>query len=191
MKMSRIALLSFVCLVAPLAAQDQKPAAETLPTIASKVEKLQKIDGSRSALYLPRTKGFPQNTEIETTLTFTTDGEPGRYVRETTPSPAAVTLREHHSFVQLPDLDYKPRKLDPRAPSFGIAFYDYASPINEPVEKRWISRFRLEKKDPRAAISEPVKPLVYYVDNGAPEPIRSALIEGASWWNQAFEAAGF
>jgi hypothetical protein len=150
-----------------------------------------KLDETRSALYLPRTKGFPQNTEIETTLTFTTDGDPGRYVRETTPTPAAITLREHHSFVQLPDLNYKPRKLDPRAPSFGIEFYDYASPINEPVEKRWISRFRLEKKDPTAAVSEPVKPLVYYVDNGAPEPIRTALIEGASWWNQAFEAAGF
>jgi Met-zincin/Domain of unknown function (DUF5117) len=150
-----------------------------------------KLDESRSALYLPRTKGFPLNTEVETTLTFTTSEDPGRYVRETTPTPAAVTLREHHSFVQLPDLNYKPRKLDPRAPSFGIEFYDYASPINEPVEKRWISRFRLEKKDPSAAVSEPVKPIVYYVDNGAPEPIRSALVEGASWWNQAFEAAGF
>jgi len=150
-----------------------------------------KLDESRSAFYLAHTRGFPQNTEVETTLTFTTDDDPGRYVRETAPSPAAVTLREHHSFVQLPDLNYKPRKLDPRAPSFGIAFYDYASPISEPVEKRWIARFRLEKKDPSAAISEPVKPIVYYVDNGAPEPIRSALVEGASWWNEAFEAAGF
>jgi hypothetical protein len=93
--------------------------------------------------------------------------------------------------VELPDLKYTPRKLDPRAPSFGIEFYDYASPINEPVEKRWITRHRLEKKDPTAAISDPVKPIIYYVDNGAPEPTRSALIEGASWWNQAFEAAGF
>jgi hypothetical protein len=150
-----------------------------------------RLDESRSALYLPRTKGFPQNTEIETTLTFTTDQDPGRYIRQTTPSPNAVTLREHHSFIQLPDLKYTPRKLDPRAPSFGILFYDYASPITEPVEKRWIQRHRLEKKDPSAAVSEPVKPIVYYVDNGAPEPIRSALIEGASWWNQAFEAAGF
>jgi hypothetical protein len=150
-----------------------------------------RLDDSRSALYLPRTKGFPKNTEVETTLTFTTDGDPGRYIRQTTPSPGAVTLREHHSFVELPDLRYTPRKLDPRAPSFGIEFYDYASPLNEPVEKRWISRHRLEKKDPSAAISDPVKPIIYYVDNGAPEPIRSALVEGASWWNQAFEAAGF
>src|SRR4029450_137164 len=118
-----------------------------------------------SAFYLPRTKGFPQNTEIETTLTFTTEGDPGRYIRETTPRPGAATLREHHSFVQLPDLNYKPRKLDPRAPSFGIEFYDYASPINEPVEKRWISRFRLEKEDPAAAVSEAVTPLGYVVAN--------------------------
>lgn len=150
-----------------------------------------KLDDSRSALYLPRTKVFPKNTEVEAILTFTTDEDPGRYIRQTTPTPTAITLREHHSFVELPDANYRPRRLDPRAPSFGIEFYDYASPINQPVEKRWIERHRLEKKDPSAAISDPVTPIVYYVDNGAPEPIRSALIEGASWWNQAFEAAGF
>ena len=150
-----------------------------------------RLDESRSALYLDRTKGFPKNTEVEATLTFTTGDEPGRFMRQTTPNPAAVTLREHHSFVELPDANYKPRKLDPRAPSFGIEFYDYASPVSEPIEKRWISRHRLEKKDPAASVSDPVTPIVYYVDNGAPEPIRSALIDGASWWAQAFEAAGF
>lgn len=150
-----------------------------------------RLDDSRSAFYLPRTKGFPKNTEIETMLTFVTDASPGRFVRETTPNPAAVTLRQHHSFVELPDGNYRPRRLDPRAPSFGIEFYDYASPISEAIEKRWIARHRLEKKDPSAAISEPVKPIVYYVDSGAPEPIRTALVEGALWWNQAFEAAGF
>ncbi len=150
-----------------------------------------KLDDSRSAVYLARTKAFPKNTEVEAILTFTTDEDPGRYIRQTTPTPTAITLREHHSFVELPDANYKPRRLDPRAPSFGIEFYDYASPINQPIEKRWIERHRLEKKDPSAAISEAVKPIIYYVDNGAPEPIRTALIEGASWWNQAFEAAGF
>lgn len=149
------------------------------------------VDDSRSAFYLARTKGFPQNTEVETTLTFVTDGDPGSYVRDTSPTAAAVTLREHQSFVQLPDNNYKPRKLDPRAPSFGVEFYDFSTPINQPVEQRWISRHRLEKKDPAAAVSDPVKPLVYYVDNGAPQEVRDALIEGASWWNQAFEAAGF
>jgi hypothetical protein len=150
-----------------------------------------KLDDSRSALYLDRTKGFPKNTEVEATLTFTTEEDPGRLVQQTTPNAAAVTLREHHSFVELPDAKYTPRRLDPRAPSFGVEFYDYASPISEPIEKRWISRHRLEKKDPAAAVSEPIAPIVYYVDNGAPEPIRSALVEGASWWSQAFEAAGF
>ncbi len=150
-----------------------------------------KLDDSRSAPYIERTKGFPTNTEVEALLTFTTEEDPGRFIRQTTPTPTAITLREHHSFVELPDLNYKPRKLDPRAPSFGIEFYDYASPITEPIEKRWIARHRLEKKDPSAAVSEPVKPIIYYVDSGAPEPVRSALIEGASWWNQAFEAAGF
>jgi hypothetical protein len=89
-----------------------------------------KLDESRSAFYLPRTKGFPKNTEVETTLTFTTDGDPGRFVRETTPTPSAVTLREHHSFVELPDASYKPRPMDPRAPSIGLLFYDYAAPLN-------------------------------------------------------------
>jgi hypothetical protein len=150
-----------------------------------------RLDDTRSALYLDRTKGFPKNTEVEATLTFTTSDEPGPLVQQTTPTPAAITLREHHSFVELPDANYQVRKLDPRAPSFGIEFYDYASPISESIEKRWISRHRLVKKDPGAAVSDPVAPLVYYVDNGAPEPIRTALIEGASWWSQAFEAAGF
>lgn len=149
-----------------------------------------RMDESRSAFYMQRTKGFPKNTEIETTLTFAGE-DGGRLVASVTPTASAITVREHHSFVELPDNNYKPRKLDPRAPSFGITFYDYASPFTETIEKRWISRHRLEKKDPNAAVSEAVKPIVYYVDNGVPEPIRSALVEGAAWWNQAFEAAGF
>ncbi len=150
-----------------------------------------RLDDSRSAIYLERTKGFPRNTEVEAALTFVTDDVPGPLVRQTTPDPAAVTLREHHSLVELPDANYRPRRLDPRAPSGGVEFYDFASPLSEPIEKRWIERHRLEKKDPSAALSDPVAPIVYYVDNGAPEPIRAALIEGASWWSQAFEAAGF
>ena len=149
-----------------------------------------RVDESRSAFYLPRTKGFPKNTEIETTLTFAGD-DAGRLVGSVTPTGSSVTIREHHSFVELPDDNYKPRKFDPRVNSFGITFNDYASPFTEAIEKRWISRHRLEKKDPNAEVSEPIKPIIYYVDNGAPEPIRSALVEGASWWNQAFEAAGF
>ena len=150
-----------------------------------------RLDESRSAFYLPRTKSFPKNTEVETILTFSSDGDAGPLVRDTVPSPQSITVREHHSLVELPDGNYKPRKLDPRVGVFGITFYDFAAPITEPVEKRWISRHRLQKKDPNAAVSEPVKPIVYYVDNGAPAPIRNALVEGTSWWNAAFEAAGF
>jgi Met-zincin/Domain of unknown function (DUF5117) len=150
-----------------------------------------RYDESRSAFYLPRTRAFPKNTEVETILTFLSDAETGPLVRDTVPSPQSLTVREHHSLVELPDNNYKPRALDPRVGLQGITFNDYASPINQPVEKRWIARHRLQKKDPGATLSEPVKPIVYYVDNGAPEPIRSALVEGASWWNTAFEAAGF
>ncbi|HEY9402386.1 MAG TPA: zinc-dependent metalloprotease, partial [Pyrinomonadaceae bacterium] len=148
------------------------------------------LDESRSSFHLARTKNFPQNTEVETQLTFTGD-EPGRLVRETVPTPQAITVRQHHSFVALPEAGYTPRRLDPRVGVMGVEFYDYASPITEPIEKRWINRHRLQKRDPAAAVSEPVKPIIYYVDAGAPEPIRSALVEGASWWNEAFEAAGF
>ncbi|RUL86499.1 DUF5117 domain-containing protein [Tautonia sociabilis] len=153
------------------------------------------LDVARSAIDLPRTRGFPKNTEIEALLTFATEGDPGRLLRETTPSPEAVSLRQRLSFIELPPIDgegsYSPRRLDPRVGVFGIEFYDYAKPIDEPIETRWIARHRLEKADPAADRSEPVEPIVYYVDPGAPEPIRSALVEGASWWNEAFEAAGF
>lgn len=148
------------------------------------------LDKSRSAFYLPRTKNFPQNTEVEVTLTFTGQAT-GAYIRSVTPSPNNVTVRQHHSFVQLPDGNYKPRKFDPRAGYFEMSYYDYATPISEPIEKRFITRHRLEKKDPSAAISEAVEPIIYYLDRGTPEPIRSALLEGARWWNQAFEAAGY
>lgn len=150
-----------------------------------------KLDASRSALYLPRTKNFPQNTEFEATLTFTGGEDAGRFVREVAPDAQALTLRQHHSFIQLPDNKYKPREADPRAGFFGISYFDYATPVDENIEKRFIARHRLEKKDPSARVSEAVEPIVYYVDNGAPEPIRSALLDGARWWNQAFEAAGY
>jgi hypothetical protein len=149
-----------------------------------------RLDGARCAIHMPLTKNFPLNTEVEATLTFAGD-EPGRWVRDVTPSPESITVREHHSFVQLPPPGYKPRAYDPRASFFGIGYMDYATPISEPLVKRFIARHRLEKKDPKAAMSEPVQPIMYYLDRGAPEPIRSALIEGARWWNQAFEAAGY
>jgi hypothetical protein len=148
------------------------------------------LDPSRSAFYLPRTKNFPQNTEVEVMLTFT-GKSPGFFVRQVVPTPQAITVRQHHSFIQLPDKNYEPREFDPRAGFFGIRYMDFATPIDEPILKRFIARHRLEKEDPNAPISEPVKPIIYYVDPGTPEPIRSALIEGAEWWNQAFESTGY
>jgi hypothetical protein len=147
------------------------------------------LDGSRCAIYLP-IKNFPLNTEVEAMLTFAGE-DPGRWVRDVTPSPESITVREHHSFVQLPPPGYKPRAYDPRSSFFGPSYMDYATPISEPIMKRFIARHRLEKKDPKSAVSEPLQPIVYYLDRGAPEPIRSALLEGARWWNQAFEAAGY
>ena len=150
------------------------------------------FDKTRSAFYLPQTKNFPLNTEIEATITLVnTDGEVGNFVQSVSPSSEALTIRVHHSFVQLPDNNYKPRVFDPRSSFYAVSFYDYSTPVSEPIEKFYIARHRLQKKDPSAPISEPVKPIVYYLDNGTPEPIRSALLEGASWWNQAFEAAGY
>jgi hypothetical protein len=151
-----------------------------------------RIDASRSAIALDNTKDFPKNTEVEAMLTFASDGMPkGEHVAEVTPDPHAITVREHTSMIELPDAGYKPRRFDPRAGYFGVSYRDYSAPLGEPLDQRFIARHRLEKKDPNAAVSEPVKPIVYYVDRGAPEPIRSALVEGASWWAQAFEAAGF
>jgi hypothetical protein len=149
------------------------------------------LDKNRSAIYLARTKAFPRNTEVEAVLTFQTGERPGNYVSGVTPIPDTVTVREHHSLVALPPPGYTPRRADPRVGVFSVDFFDYASPFTGPIEKQWIARHRLVKKDPSAAVSEPVEPIVYYVDPGAPEPIRSALLEGVSWWSAAFEAAGF
>ena len=185
-----------------------------------------RLDRTRSAFYLPNTRNFPMNTEVDMTLTFvneptggggggggptqgptpiTQPGAPGGggggggfggnlfsgTVASVTPSPEAVTLREHASFVQLPDNNFQPRHDDPRAGYGGATFVDYSQPIGEQIQFRYIRRHRLQKKDPNAAISEPIKPIEYWVDSGAPEDVKKALIEGAMWWNQAFEAAGF
>jgi Met-zincin/Domain of unknown function (DUF5117) len=151
-----------------------------------------KVAASRSAIALDNTKNFPKNTEVEAMLTFTTDERPqGRFVASVTPDAHAITLREHTSMIELPQAGYTPRRADPRAGYFSVDYRDYSAPLGEPMEQRMIVRHRLQKKDPKAALSEPIKPILYYVDRGAPEPIRSALVEGANWWAKAFEAAGF
>ena len=149
-----------------------------------------RLDRSRSAIYTPRTKAFPKNTEVDVLLTFESDA-PGSDVARHTPDARAVTMREHHSFVELPDDNYKPRAFDPRVGVNPLTFFDFSQPLNRSPQIRWLERWRLEKKDPAAAISEPVKPIVYYLDRAIPEPYRTAFKQGASWWNQTFEAAGF
>jgi hypothetical protein len=148
------------------------------------------IDKSRSALYRESTMNFPENTEFEATLTFT-GSNPGGQVRSVTPTSDAITVRQHHSFVELPDDDFEPRGFDPRAGYFGISYQDYSTPISESLTKRFITKHRLKKKNPDAEMSEPVDPIVYYLDPGTPEPVRGALLDGARWWNEAFEAAGY
>jgi hypothetical protein len=148
------------------------------------------LDKSRSAFNLERTKSFPKNAEFDVLLTF--KGSPRGYnIRSVTPDASAVTVNQHHSFVELPDDNYKPRKFDPRSGSYQMSYLDYSTPVNESLEKRFIYRHRLAKKNPNAAMSEPVAPIIYYLDRGTPEPVRSALLDGGRWWNQAFEAAGY
>ena len=148
------------------------------------------LDKSKSSLALEHTKSFPKNSEFEARLTFSGNGT-GSEIRSVAPNADFVTVVEHHSLIELPDANYTPRLFDPRSGANAITFQDYASPVQEVIEKKWITRHRLEKKNPNAAVSEAVKPIIYYLDNGTPEPIRSALMEGGRWWNQAFEAIGY
>lgn len=134
---------------------------------------------------------FPENVELEAVQTFTSD-EPGPEVRRVAPDPRNITFTVHHSFLKLPEPGFVPRRHDPRTgTSVQVLVNNYAADLNEPVVYRLARRFRLEKIDPKAARSRVKKPIVFYVDRAAPEPIRSALVEGASWWAQAFEEAGF
>ena len=148
------------------------------------------LDKTRSAIFLDNTFNFPMNTEFESILTFKGIAA-GDLIPSVVPTSSAITVRTHHSFIQLPDDGYVPREFDPRSGFIYISYQDYATPIERPLTKRFILRHRLEKKNPDMMVSEPIEPIVYYLDRGAPEPIRSALIEGATWWGQAFEAAGF
>jgi len=148
------------------------------------------LDPERSTFYRERTRTYPANTEIEVSLTFTCD-DPGAIVRAHAPDARAITLRQHHSLVKLPDHNYRPRKGDARLGHFGISFYDFSRPFDGVYEGRYIARHRLQKRDPSAARSEPVEPITYYLDGGIPEPYLTAFREGLEWWNDVFEAAGF
>lgn len=148
------------------------------------------LDASKSALAFERTKAFPKNVEFDVTLTFKGNPE-GNWIRSVAPTPSLVTVAQHHSLIELPDDGYEKREFDPRSGSNLFSYYDYSTPVQEPILKRFITRHRLKKKNPNADVSEAVEPIIYYLDNGTPEPVRSALLDGGRWWNQAFEAIGY
>lgn len=148
------------------------------------------LDRSKSAFALERTKAFPKNIEFDMLMTFKGEAS-GGYIRSVTPNSDLITVAQHASFIALPDNGYKKRVFDTRSGSYPFSYYDYATPVQEPILKQFITRHRLEKKNPTAAVSEPVEPIVYYLDNGTPEPVRTALLDGGRWWNQAFEAIGY
>jgi hypothetical protein len=149
-----------------------------------------KLDLSRSAFNMERTKAFPKNVEFDVALTFKGDAK-GKNIKSVVPDPSSVTVFQHHSFVELPDNGYQKRTFDTRSGSYAMSYLDYATPVDQSIVKRFIYRHRLEKKNPNATVSEAKEPIIYYLDRGAPEPIRSALLDGARWWNEAFETIGY
>ena len=150
-----------------------------------------KIDKTKSAIELNHTKSFPKNSEFEALLTFSGKPTGNLITSGVSPDPSLVSVVQHHSFIELPDNEYKPREFDPRSGALAISFMDYATPVEDEITKKYITRHRLEKIDPNLEYSEAKEPIIYYLDPGTPEPVRSALIEGASWWNEAYEAIGF
>lgn len=149
-----------------------------------------KTDVSRSAIFLPRSKAFLRNTELEAVVTLV-GTDPGPQLRSVVPDPHAISVHIHHSFIALPEPGYEPRAFHPESGFWARGFADYAAPISEPLQQRFIPRHRLARQDPDAVLSPPLEPIIYYLDPATPEPVRSALIDGASWWNQAFESAGY
>jgi len=159
-------------------------------TLKNKNQGSYSVDLSKSSIEMFNTKAFPRNVEFEALLTFSGDAI-GNLVRSVVPDPNNITLTQHHSFIQLPDNDYQPRKFDPRSGAIFIEFMDYSTPVDQEMVKKYIIRHRLKKKNPSLAVSEAVEPIIYYLDPGTPEPVKSALIDGASWWNEAYESIGF
>ena len=149
-----------------------------------------KVDKSKSAIEIFNTKAFPENVEFEALLTFSGEAK-GSMIRSVAPDPDNVSVVQHHSFIKLPDNNYQPRKFDPRSGAISISFMDYSTPIDKPITKKFVIRHRLEKKNPELEISEAVEPIIYYLDPGTPEPVKSALLDGGKWWNQAYESIGF
>ncbi len=159
-------------------------------TLARANEGTYTLARDRSGISRQYTRAFPDNSEIDVSLTFAAQGRPGGTVSSIVPDGRAFTLRQHLSFVRLPDDRYRPRRFDPRAGFFGIEFKDFAQPIQNWLEQRWISRHRLQRANPADPNSPFEKPIIYYVDRGIPEPLRRATLEGARFWEEAFNRAG-
>lgn len=159
-------------------------------TLKNKKQGSYKLDKSRSAIEGDQLLSFPKNIEFESILTFKGEAS-GKFIRSVAPTSDLVTVVQHQSFIALPEPGYKPRAYHPYSGFNNISFYDYAVPIEASMNKKYITRHRLEKVNPNAALSKAKEPIIYYVDSGCPEPVKSALIEGASWWNEAYTAAGF
>jgi hypothetical protein len=159
-------------------------------TLAGAGEGTVELIKDRSTVFGPATRAFPHNTELEASLTFAVKGRPGPIVRRLAPDGRSFTLRQRISLAELPDSGYRPRELDPRMSFFGIEFKDYGQPVNRPLVRRWIARFRLERTNPADPRSPIRRPIVFYVDRGIPEPLRTATLEGARFWVEAFDRAG-
>ncbi len=148
------------------------------------------VDKTRSGVYQLRSKAFPDNTELEALVTY--GGKPtGKYVSQVTPDPHSISVHLHHSLIRLPDDNYQPRAFHPFSGFWKLSYQDYSAPLAASMETSFIPRHRLNKKNPAAKSSEAIKPIIYYLDPGIPEPVMSALKEGASWWAQAFDAIGY
>jgi hypothetical protein len=159
-------------------------------TLAARKQGSFSLDNTRSAVFIERSKAFVENTELEAVLTFK-GSKPGEYVRQVSADPYTLTVHMHHSLIKLPDDNYTPRKFNAQSGFWSIEHKDYAAPLGESMYVRYIPRHRLIKKNPNLPVSEPIEPIVYYLDPGVPEPVKSALLEGGKWWNDAFTAAGF
>jgi hypothetical protein len=162
-------------------------------TLARGKQDSYKLDPARSGITLEGTAAFPKNVEVEAILTFATDSVgKSKLVDEVAPDAHALTVREHQAFVELPGPGFTPRRFDPRAGYFDLTYRDYTAPLGAPLDRQLIVRHRLLREDPACTERcKPLAPIRYYIDRGAPEPIRSALLEGARWWDQAFQAAGW
>jgi Domain of unknown function (DUF5117) len=133
---------------------------------------------------------FPDNIELEGRLTFTATA-PTAEVNNIAPVSGNLSFVVRHSLIRLPEPGYEPRRFDPRAGTFGSQVIDYSQPLGRPIVYELANRFRLERLDPAAPRSRVRRPITFYIDRAAPEPIRTALFEGVSWWREAFEAAGY